>query len=159
MRKAEFKKIDGHKYQCRVMKVLDAHDTLLSLLSTVGGPAIKAIAAGADDMEGDAMRLITGAISVAVQNLEGPVSRQLLASVFSGVQYVGDGVDDLGFDIIPGDDNFDDHFGGRLLSMYTVWGWSLQVNYQDFLDGAQALGLGKAKDLGKKALDGLLTST
>lgn len=159
MRDNEFKTINGHKYRCKMMRVREAHQTFLSLCSTIGGPAIKAIAAGADDMEGDAMRLITGAISAAVQNLEGPVGDQLIESVFKGVAYVGDGGEDLGFELTPWDDDFEKHFSGHLLSMYKVWAWSVEVNYRDFLDGAQALGLGKAKDLGRQVLGGLLTPT
>ncbi len=160
MRETEYKEIDGHNYQCSMMSVREAHQTFLSLCSTMGAPVIKAVAAGADDMEGDAMRLITAAISAAVQNLEGEVGDRLIESVFKGVQYAGDGTDKVpGFELTPWDTNFERHFKGQLFSMYKVWAWSVEVNYRDFLEGAQALGVGKAKDLGKQVLGTLLTST
>ena len=159
MRKPEFKEIDGKKYRCDMMKVMAAHETLISLCATLGEPVVKGIVAGMDDMEGDATSLIMAAISAAMRNLDGPVSRELIESVYQGVYYVGDGKEDLGFEMKVGDDQFDDHFHGRVLTMYKVWLWSMQVNYKDFLDAAQALGIGKAKDLGKQALSGLLTST
>ncbi len=159
-RKNEFETIDGKKYRCDMMKVMDAHQTLISLCATIGEPVVKAIVAGMDDMDGDATSLIMAAISAAMRNLDGPVSVELIQSVYQGVYYVGDGTDkDLGFEMKVGDDKFDDHFHGRLLTMYKVWAWSMKVNYKDFLDAAQALGVGKAKDLGKQVLGTLLTST
>ncbi len=158
-RKAEFKTIDGQNYRCDMMKVMDAHQALISLCATLGEPVVKAIVAGMDDMEGDATALIMAAISAAMRNLDGPVSVELIDSVYHGVAYVGDGKADLGFEMKVGDDKFDEHFHGRLLTMYKVWAWSMQVNYKDFLDAAQALGVGKAKDLGKQVLDSLLTPT
>tara|TARA_Y100000310_G_scaffold304988_1_gene344691 strand:- start:2280 stop:2795 length:516 start_codon:yes stop_codon:yes gene_type:complete len=166
MREAESKIIDGHEYRCTMMSVRSAHRTFLDLCSTLGGPVINAIAEGSDDMEGDATRLITGAISLAVQNLDGPVGDQLIESVFSGVAYTGKSedkddpqADGMGFELKAWDDDFERHFGGRLLSMYKVWAWSVEVNYRDFLDGAQALGGDRGAGIGKKVFQSLRTQT
>ena len=157
MRKPETKEIDGHKYLCTMMSVRQAHQTFLSLCATLGGPVVEAIAKGSDDLDGDATRLITAAISAAVQNLEGEVGDRLIESVFKGVAFVGK--DATGFELKPWDDDFERHFHGRIFTMYKVWAWSVEVNYRDFLDGAQALGGGKAKDLGKDVLNSLRMST
>lgn len=158
MIKEETKEIDGHLYSCRMMTVRAAHNTFLSLCSTLGGPVVEVLARGSDDGDGDEIeKLIMGAISVAVQNLEGEVGEKLLKSVFTGVTFVGEGP--TGFELKPWDANFERHFTGRLFSVYKVWAWAIQVNYKDFLDGAQTLGGDKAKSLGKSALNSLLTST
>ncbi len=151
-----------------MMSVRSAHRTFLDLCSTLGGPVINAIAEGSDDMEGDATRLITGAISLAVQNLDGPVGDQLIESVFNGVAFTGKSEikDDPeaeihvdGFEIKAWNDDFERHFRGHLLSMYKVWAWSVEVNYRDFLDAAQLLGVDKGAGLGKKVFQSLRTQT
>lgn len=157
MRKSEDKIIDGFKYKCKMMGIRESHQTFLSLCSSIGEPAVKAIAAGSEDMDGDVIRLITMAITAAVQNLEGAVGDRLISSVFNGVDYVGDGGDDLGFSMVAWDKDFEKHFHGRLFSLYKVWAWSVEVNYRDFLDGVQALGEDGAKSLGKTVLNFLQT--
>jgi hypothetical protein len=155
MRDKEYKEIDGHKYLCTMMSVRNAHQTFLTLCSTLGQPVVQAIASGSDDLDGDATRLIMPAISAAVQNLEGEVGDRIVESVFKGVGLVGE--KDTGFELVPWDADFERHFKGRLFSMYKVVAWAIEVNYKDFLTGAQALGADKAKDLGKAALSNLLT--
>jgi hypothetical protein len=158
-REIKIKEIDGHRYRCDMMPIRLSHQTLISLCSTLGEPVVKAILSGMDDDDGDVVGLLMGAIVVAMRNLDGPVSDQLIESLFQGMQEVGDGKEDIGFPLVAWDDKFNDHFHGRPLTMYKVWVWSMQVNYKDFLDAAQALGVGKAKDLGTKALTSLLTPT
>ncbi len=111
-------------------------------------------------MDADVVRLITVAISAAVQNLEGQAGDQLIDSVFNGVSYLDEETDARpGFKLKAWDDDFERHFKGRLLSMYKVWAWSVEVNYRDFLEGAQALGGGKATGLVKQGLNFLQTPT
>lgn len=166
MREAESKTIDGHEYRCTMMRVRSAHQTFLNLCNTIGEPAVKAVAAGASDMDADVVRLIVVAITAAAQNLEGDPGDRLIDSVFNGVAYTGKSedkeyprADGLGFELKAWDDDFEQHFGGHLLSMYKVWAWSVEVNYRDFLEGAQGLGGGKATGLVKKGLSFLQTPT
>lgn len=158
MRKAEFKEIDGYKYRCDMMPVRRAQRTWIDLLSTLGGPAIEAIASGMDNEEQDAIALLTASISVIAQKLEGTVSERLIEAVFEGVSTTeGEGEDIL--ELKPWDAKFESHFHGRLLTLYKVWAWAVQVNYSDFLDAAQSLGLDQSLKLGKQALLSHLTPT
>lgn len=159
MREKEFETINGHKYRCDMMKIREANQTFLTLLSTIGGPAIKAIAAGIDGDTSGIIRMLPAAIVAALQGLEGPVSEQIIESLFNGVYYVGDGREDLGFEMKAWDDNFNDHFHGRSFSMYKVLGWSIQVNYKEFLDEALSLGEDGGMGLKDLVLSSLRTST
>jgi hypothetical protein len=160
MREAETKTISGHKYRCTMMPVRTAHRTFLDLCSTLGEPVIKAIADGAADMESDAQRLIMGALSVAFRNLEGAIADELVEKVFTGVTFLGEETDESpGFEMKAWDGKFNDHFHGSLFGMYKVWAWSVEVNYRDFLEGAQALGIGKGVGAVKQVLGGLQTQT
>lgn len=158
MRDKEFNEIDGHKYCCTMMTVRQANRTWVDLLSTLGGPAIEAIASGMDDKEQDAVALITASISVAVQRLEGNVSERLIEPVLSSVSFT-EGDDGDIVELKPWDGKFETHFHGRILTLYKVWGWAVMVNYRDFLDAARNLGLDQGLKLGKKALLSHLTPT
>jgi hypothetical protein len=160
MREAESKTIDGHKYRCQMMSVRSAHQTFLNLCNTIGEPVVKAIADGAADMEGDAIRLIVMAITAAAQNLEGGPGDRLIESVFNGVSYLDEETDAKpGFALKAWDEDFERHFKGHLFSMYKVWAWSVEVNYRDFLEGAQGLGGDKTVGLVKQGLNFLQTPT
>ena len=158
-RDKEFETINKYKYRCDMMKIRESNQTFLTLLSTIGGPAVKAIAAGIDGDNDDVMRMIPAAIVAALRGLEGPVSEQLIASLFNGVYYVGDGEEDLGFEMVAWDDKFNDHFHGRPLSMYKVVAWSIKVNFKEFLDEVQSLGGEGGVGLKDLVLSSLRTST
>ena len=54
---------------------------------------------------------------------------------------------------------FDIHFKGRVLAMYKVFAWAMEVNYRDFFGAAHSSPLGQIlKMAGSKAWSGL-TST
>lgn len=145
-----------------MMKVREAHHVFLDLCNTLGTPVIKAIADGADDLEGDAIRLVSGVLGAAAQNLSGPVSDRLLKTVFkcvvANMEKVGSVHEDRFVTLDYDSPTFDAHFRGRLLTMYKVWAWAISVNYRDFLDGAQSLG-SEGEGLGRKALGLLQTQT
>jgi hypothetical protein len=156
MREKEYKIIDGVEYMCQMMDVRSAHRTLLGICNTLGEPIVKAIAEGAEDAEGDAVRLISAALSAATQNLEGARGERLIEVVFDGVYKSGR---EDGFELKAWSDKFNEHFQGRLLSVYKVWAWAVQVNYRDFFDAAQSLGADKAKGLGNQVFSALQTRT
>lgn len=153
MRKPQFKEINGHKYACTMMSVRKAHQTWIELVGTLGQPVVSAIARASDEPDQQAANLIPAVMSMAMMNLQGEVADRLLVSVFDGVRVEGFG------ELKPWDDQFDDHFRGRIFAMYKVWAWAVQVNYQDFLDEAQSLGLGQMVTKGKAALQTHLTQT
>jgi hypothetical protein len=166
MRKPEIKEIDGSKYRCDMMPVRMAHQTLLSLVSTLGKPVIMAFIEAQGEMNQGAAQLIIGAVGSAFRNLEGEAGDRLIENLFNGVTFEGPNSEFM--DLKPtsnGKDDgswnheFESHFHGRLLTMYKVWVWSLQVNYSSFLDEAQDLGIEDAKNLGEKVLSSLLTPT
>ncbi len=153
MRTTEQTEIDGHAYACTMMSVRTANATFNLLLRTLGRPVIQALARAQETQNTDQTAMMMAAISMAMQNLDEDVSERLIERIFNGVR-----VRDVG-DLVPWDDKFEDHFHGRLLSMYKVWAWAIQVNYQSFLDAAQAHGLSGLLDLGKSSLQNLQTST
>ena len=156
MRDIQIKEIKGVRYRCEMMNVLDAHETLLGICHTLGEPLIKAISQGSDNPDGDAINLISAGLSAAVKNLKGRAGRELLESVFNGVWVTGE---ESGFELKVDSREFNEHFRGKLITMYEVWAWAVQVNYQDFFDAARSLGADKAKGVGSQVLSALRTQS
>lgn len=153
MREIQRKEIDGHQYVCTQMSVRKAHQTFIELVATLGQPIVVSLSRGYDE-DKDASDVLTTAASMMMMNLSRDVSDRLLANVFDGV--LCDGIGKL----TPWDGDFEDHFHGRIFSMYKVWAWGIEVNYRDFLDAAQSLGLVKmAKEMGKSAFQSRQTQT
>lgn len=149
MRTTEQKEIDGHNYVCSMMSVRTSHRTFIELLRTLGRPIVSALSRAQESQNSDTTAMLMAAISLAMQNLDEEVTDRLIERVFNGVECQGVG------ELVAWDTKFEMHFRGRLLSMYKVWTWSLQVNYQSFLDVAQTLGLSGAVEMGKEALSNL----
>lgn len=153
MRETQYKEIDGHRYSCTMMPVRKAHQTWVELVAVLGQPVVSAIGRASQDQDQQVQELISSAASMALMNIDAEVADRLLASLFDGVR--ADGIGEWE----PWDAKFDAHFRGKVFSMYKVWAWSLQVNYQDFLDAARGLGLNEMLETGKSALKDHLTST
>ena len=136
-----------------MMSVRTAHHTCFLLLRTLGRPVVQALARAQETQNSDQTAMLMTALSIAMQNLDEEVTDNLIERVFNGVR-----VRDVG-DLVAWDDKFNDHFHGRLLSMYKVWAWAIQVNYQSFLDAAQTLGLSGVLEMGKEALQNLQTQS
>ena len=146
MRETETKEIDGCTYTCTMMSVRQANRTWIELCAVLGEPVVRGLARASADADQQVQDLIMAAISAALRNLSEEVHERLVEAVFDGVR--ADGVGELK----AWEPKFESQFRGRLLTMYKVWAWSVQVNYQDFLDAAQSLGLGEVVSLGKEAI-------
>lgn len=151
MRKQEETTIGEHKYVCTMMSVRTAHHTFTELLRVLGRPVISQLA-GAIDV--DANAAIASAIAMALRDIDEAVADRIVGSLFEGVLAEGVG------EVKPWSTEFDAMYRGDLLNMYKVCAWSIKVNYSDFLEGAQQLGLSNGVELGKKAVSEVLrTST
>ncbi len=161
-RKTETTEIDGHKYACTMMPATLAQTTFIRLVDLVGKPVLF-MAAGAFKEDGklDMGNLAELGLATLFDRLTPEESDEVIKAVLNGVMVEGEG------DVLKA---FDDHFRGRVLSMYRVFQWALGVNYRDFFDAATSSGLLKAarelmaavkKEGIKSAMSGLadLTST
>ena len=152
-RESQHKEIDGHKYACTMMPVRKASQTWIELVAVLGQPTIAAIAQASSDPDEEAVTAIVRGLTGVIHNLQGDVGDRLIEQVFDGIIVEGVGP------LEPWNEAFDAHFRGRIYSMYKVWGWSIEVNFKDFLAVAQLLGLDQVVKLGSSALKGHLTST
>ncbi len=136
MRETETKEIDGCTYACTMMSIRQANRTWMEMCAVLGEPVVRGLARAVRDPDQQVKELILSAMSAALMNLTEEIHERLIAAVFNGVR-----ADKVG-ELKAWDSKFEDHFHGRLFTMYKVWTWSVQVNYQDFLDAAQSLNVG-----------------
>jgi hypothetical protein len=133
MRETEFKEIDGVKYSCDMMPATKAQATLIRLVETLGRPVVVALAKGASggnfgDAELDDLAQV--GTSILFERLTPENADRIIKDAFHGVR--AEGVGEVAQDKI-----FDGHFKGRLMHMYRVFGWAVEVNYRDFFDAAR----------------------
>ena len=128
MRETEYKEIDGVRYACDMMPATKAHKTLIELTAMVGRPVIVAIAKGAsggDLGESEVDSLAEVGTALLFDRLTPDSSDQVIQNVLDGVR--SEGVGNLSDRI-----TFDQHFRGRIVHLYKVFAWAVEVNYRDF---------------------------
>jgi len=150
-REIQFKEIGGVKYICEMMPATQANKTLISLTEIIGRPAVSMIAkAFTDDGDIEIDDLAGIGLASMFERFDEDVGDRMIKSVLTGVR--AEGVSDLAKE-------FDEHFRGRILDLYKVFAWALEVNYKDFFDAARSSALiSKLSSVGVKARS-LLTST
>jgi hypothetical protein len=129
MREVETREIDGEKYACRMMPATKGQKVLIRLTDLVGRPAL-VMAAGAMKGEDDNVQLhdiIDLGTRIIFERLTDEEADASIKDVLDGVMVENGG------DVLK---NFDEHFRGRILHMYKVFAWALEVNYRDFIDAA-----------------------
>jgi hypothetical protein len=152
-RETQFKEIGGDKYACHMMPATIANKTLIELVDVVGRPAatILANAFTAKDIgDLDVEELVSVAMQAVFQRMDGDRGDALMKAILNGVVVEGKG------DVVK---NFDDHFRGRILTLYKVFRWAVEVNYQDFFDAVRSSALiTKISSVGAKAYSQLTTT-
>lgn len=156
-RETQFKEISGDKYACSMMPATLANKTLITLIDVVGRPAttILANAFTAKDVgDLDVEELIGVAMTAVFERMDGDRGDALVKAVLTGVTVESKG------DVVK---IFDEHFRGQILTLYKVFRWAIEVNYQDFFDAVRSSALiTKISSAGAKAhnrLTTILTST
>jgi len=163
MREAENKKIDGCNYVCAMMPATKAQKTFVEVSQRIGSPAM-AMLSRAFSPSVEESGKITGGLDTTVEGLvaEGlriflleldpDTADRIIKTVMDGVLVEGDGK-------LTDEAVFDQHFRGRVLSMYRVFAWAMEVNYRDFSDAASLNSLvPKLRAAGRTALDGLMST-
>ena len=147
------KEIDGVKYVCLGMPATKSHAVMIELLEILGRPAFVAIATGlGDGFDSGIDKVVDVATELLMHKLTPETANRVVRMMLDGVQAEGVG----GFD---SDKIFDEHFRGRIMHMYKVIGWSIQVNYSDFFGVARSNHtVANAVKMGGQALT-LLTAT
>ena len=143
-REVETVSIDGEKYACRMMPATKGQKVLIRLTELVGRPAL-VMAAGAVRGEGDVQLhdLIEVGTRIIFERLTDEEADASIKDVLDGVMVEGGG------DVLK---NFDEHFRGRILHLYKVFAWALEVNYRDFFDAALSSDLKETvQEVGTKA--------
>lgn len=145
-RETQFAEIGGDKYVCTMMPATLANKTLITLVDVIGRPAttILANAFTAKDIgDLDVEELIGVAMQAVFERVDGDRGDALIKAVLNGVQVEGKG------EVVK---VFDDHFRGRILTLYQVFRWAIEVNYQDFFDAVRSSALiTKISSAGAKA--------
>lgn len=137
MRETEHKEIDGHKYVCEMMPATLAQTTFMQLVELVGKPVLfMAVGAFKEDGEHksspDLATLAELGLVTLFDRLSPEEADEVIKAVLNGVLVEKKG------DVLK---CFDEHFRGRVLSMYKVFQWALAVNYRDFVDAATSSGI------------------
>ncbi len=147
MRESEHKNIDGVDYTCEMMPGTLAQKTLVELTLLLGRPLLVSLAKGfTGEGEVEIDELADAATLLLSERLNAESSDRLIKATLQGVTTSGAGY------VAATDAAFDTHFRGRILHLYKVFAWSLEVNYRDFFDGALSSPLlEKAKQAAKRA--------
>lgn len=149
----KFKEIDGHKYACMMMPATKSQRIFIELTQLMGHPAVAMISNAFQPKEKGAElhveELMATGVRVMLSELDPDTSDRIIKTVFDGVKLEGVGNLDE-----PA--TFDAHFRGRVMSIYKVFAWAMEVNYQDFFDAARSSPLGAIWSAVKqKGLSGL----
>lgn len=152
-RDTAFKEIGGEKYACTMMPATLANKTLIELVEVVGRPAATVLAnaftAKKDVADLDVDELVRVAMQAVFERMDGERGDALVKAVLDGVTVEKKG------DVVK---MFDEHFRGRILTLYKVFGWAIEVNYQDFFDAVRSSALiTKISSVGAKAYSQLTT--
>lgn len=151
-RDTQFKEISGDRYACSMMPATLANKTLITLVDVIGRPAttILANAFTAKDVgDLDVEELIGVAMTAVFERMDGERGDALIKAVLTGVVVEGKG------DVVK---MFDEHFRGRILTLYKVFRWAIEVNYKDFFDAVRSSALiTKISSVGAKAYSRLTT--
>ena len=127
-REVELKEIDGEKYACRMMPATVAQKTLVRLTDLVGRPVMVMIAGAIrDEGETELQTIAEIGTRILFERLTDDESDFVIKSVLDGVMVEGGG------EVLK---SFDEHFRGRIMHLYKVFAWSVEVNYRDFIDAA-----------------------
>ena len=137
MRETKQTNINGVGYECTMMPATVAQKTLVQLVDALGHGAVSAIAGG---FGGDGIERVADAtMQILTRKLTPESTDSILMSVFNGVCTEGHEDEDLkGSGELNDRRNYDEHFAGRILTMYKVFAWSIQVNYADFFAVARS---------------------
>ncbi len=141
MRETEFTEIDGEKYVCTMMPGTKAQMTFVEMSQLIGAPAMAMIAKAFEPVvtkDGDVKEgldahtvesLMAQGVQVFLTELTPAQSDRIIKTLMDGIKC--EGVGDLS-DVKL----FDAQFRGRVLTMYRVFSWSMEVNFRDFFDAA-----------------------
>ena len=127
-REVETKRIDDEKYACRMMPATKGQKVLIRLTELVGRPAL-VMTAGVIRSEGEVEvhDIIELGTRIIFERLTDDEADATIKDVLDGVMVENGG------EVLK---NFDEHFRGRIMHLYKVFAWALEVNYRDFFDAA-----------------------
>jgi hypothetical protein len=145
MRETEKKTIDGGNYVCSMMPATKANRIFTEIIGLVGAPAFAMVSAAfaKDEVEDvHVEQLVASGLQVFLADLSPDQWDRIVFEMMDGVLVEGVGsLHDRG--------KFDQHFRGRVLTMWRVWAWAMEVNFRDFLDAVRSNDV--AKGLAAKA--------
>lgn len=132
MRELKWKEIDGVNYECRMMPATVAQKTLIRLGDVLGEPLVRTIASGFEGgLDSGLERVVDAGAMLLMSKLTPDSSDEIIKTLLDGVRPEGEG--DLSNKKL-----FDEHFAGKIKTLYIVCMWSIQVNYDDFFVAARS---------------------
>lgn len=131
MRESKYKEIDGIDYECRMMPATKGQQTLIRLLEVIGRPALVTIATGFDDQDVGIEKIADVGSLLLTSALTPATSDEIIMTLLDGVRCADGDLNDRKV--------FDEHFAGKIKTLYSVAVWSIQVNYADFFDAARSI--------------------
>lgn len=130
MREEKNKRIDEVDYSCYMMPATKGQQTLIRLLEVIGRPALVTIATGFEDQDSSIEKIADIGSMLLMQSLTPESSDEIIMTLLDGVRCEAGDLNDRKV--------FDDHFAGKIKSLYAVVVWSIRVNYADFFVAARS---------------------
>ena len=130
------REIDGIAYSCAPLPATKALRLMTRLTKLVGETALIIAAKGRaalDDVPADVLQFTVRAIADRLEEDEVVTTIKLLLSTMRTA-----GVEDLS-------KTFDTHFQGRLMHLFGVVQYALEVNYRDFFDALRSQDIDEAE--------------
>jgi hypothetical protein len=135
---AKTTEIDGVKYRCVMMPGWTATELFFDLVNLLGEGVVVALTRAFQDdknLDEEVDGVVAKALATASYSLfskvDAQTGRQLMERALIGVHAEGVGMTDAALV-----EAFDEHFRGRTWAAMSVFIWSLQVNFRDFLDAS-----------------------
>ncbi len=155
-RETENTEIGGQRYICTMMPATLANKTLITLVEIIGRPAATILANAFTEKDFgdiDIEELAGVAMQAVFERFDGERGDAIVKALLVGVRVEGINEE------LSTTAAFDKHFRGRILTLYKVFRWSVEVNYRDFFDVVRSSGLiTKISSAGAKALSRVITT-
>lgn len=128
--KSEQRTIDGVGYTCTQMPAMRAVRVSARLIKYLGEPAVRMLAGATQWKAGTTVRDIMMSMADICPNVEEDLFTQSIGDLFDGCLTA----DNIVGQKVAGDvwEHFDLHFAGRMMHLFEVVRFGMEVNFHDF---------------------------
>ena len=117
------------KYSCKMLPATVSQKTLVRLLEILGQPILLAVAKGWEE-SADMDAMADAGIHALFDKLTPESSNDVIKTLIGCVRCEGE-------EALTDETTYDEHFAGRILHLYKLMGWIIEVNYRDFFVDAR----------------------